>query len=44
MEITLHVRDYAAKLGIDDKAASEKGMEEMSEAFKEQGGEIYQPK
>jgi ParB-like chromosome segregation protein Spo0J len=31
----------AAKLGIDETAAKEKGMEEMSEAFKESGGEIY---
>ena len=44
MEITQQVRDYAAKLGLDEDAAREKGMEEMSEAFKEQGGEIYQPK
>ena len=42
MEITQQVRDYAAKLGLDEEAAREKGMEEMSEAFKESGGEIYQ--
>ena len=44
MEITQQVRDYAAKLGLDEDAAKKKGMAEMSEAFKEQGGEIYQPK
>ena len=44
MEITQQVRDYAAKLGIDENAAKDKGMEEMSEAFKDSGGEIYQQK
>ena len=37
MKITGDVREYAAK----QKAEAEKGMEEMSEKFKENGGEIY---
>ena len=36
MKITQEVRDYAAK------QEAEKGMQEMSEKFKEQGSEIYQ--
>ena len=36
MEITQQVRDYAAKL--NDKEA---GMAEMSEKFREMGGEVY---
>ena len=36
MEITQQVRDYAAKL-----AAKEQGMAEMSEKFRELGGEVY---
>jgi phosphomethylpyrimidine synthase len=36
MEITQQVRDYAAAL-----AEKERGMEEMSEKFKEMGGEVY---
>ena len=42
MEITQQVRDYAKKLGLDENAAKTKGMDEMSEQFKESGGEIYQ--
>ena len=42
MEITQQVRDYAKKLGLDEDAAREKGMEEMLEVFREKGGEIYQ--
>jgi phosphomethylpyrimidine synthase len=42
MKITQDVRDYAAKIGADEEQAIEKGMEEMSETFKEKGGEIYQ--
>ena len=42
MEITQQVRDYAKKLGLDEDAAREKGMEEMSEEFKKSGSEIYQ--
>lgn len=42
MEITQQVRDYATRLGMDDAAARDKGMEEMSEQFKESGSEVYQ--
>lgn len=42
MKITQDVRDYAAKQELDEAAALEKGMEEMSEKFKESGAEIYQ--
>ena len=41
MKITQDVREYAEKQGIDEKEALEKGMKEMSETFKEKGGEIY---
>jgi phosphomethylpyrimidine synthase len=48
MKITQDVRDYAASLGDNekaalglDKAAAEKGMAEMSEKFRQMGGEVY---
>ncbi len=41
MKITQDVRDYAAKQGVDEKAALEKGMEEKSLEFVERGSEIY---
>jgi len=48
MKITQDVRDYAASLGDNEKAAlgldktaAEKGMAEMSEKFKKMGGEVY---
>jgi phosphomethylpyrimidine synthase len=52
MEITREVRDYAAKLndpsGVGSSAAStlteaerQKGMDEMSEKFREMGSEVY---
>jgi phosphomethylpyrimidine synthase len=41
MKITQDVRDYAAKQGIDEKAALEAGMQEKAEEFKEAGSEIY---
>jgi phosphomethylpyrimidine synthase len=41
MRITQDVRDYAAKQGIDEKAALEAGMLEKAEEFKETGSEIY---
>ncbi len=41
MKITQDVRDYAAKLGIDEQAALAKGMEEKAEEFVQQGAEIY---
>ncbi len=42
MKITQDVRDYAAKLGVDEKQALDKGMAEMSQTFKDKGAEIYQ--
>jgi phosphomethylpyrimidine synthase len=48
MKITQDVRDYAASLGDNEKAAlgldktaAEKGMAEMSEKFKQMGGQVY---
>jgi phosphomethylpyrimidine synthase len=41
MKITQDVRDYAAKLGVDDKAALEKGMEAKAIEFVKKGAEIY---
>ena len=41
MKITQDVRDYAAKIGADEKAALEQGMAEKSAEFKQQGAEVY---
>ena len=41
MEITQQVRDYAAKLNETPEIAAQAGMDEMSEKFKEMGGEVY---
>ena len=48
MKITQDVRDYAASLGDNekaalglDKAAAEKGMAEMSEKFNAMGRQVY---
>jgi len=41
MEITQQVRDYAAKLNETPEMAAQVGMDEMSEKFKEMGGEVY---
>ncbi|RIA55136.1 phosphomethylpyrimidine synthase ThiC [Dichotomicrobium thermohalophilum] len=41
MEITQQVRDYAAKLNAPVGDAREKGMEEMSEKFREMGEKLY---
>jgi phosphomethylpyrimidine synthase len=41
MKITQDVRDYAAKQGLTEDEALEKGLEEKSREFVEQGGEIY---
>ena len=41
MEITQQVRDYAAKLNETPEMAAQVGMEEMSEKFREMGGEVY---
>ncbi len=41
MKITQDVRDYAAKLGVDEAAALEKGMEAKAVEFVRKGAEIY---
>jgi phosphomethylpyrimidine synthase len=41
MKITQDVRDYAAKLGVDEAAALEKGMEAKAVEFVRKGVEIY---
>jgi len=41
MKITQDVRDYAEKKGMEETQALNEGMKEMSESFKEKGGEIY---
>jgi phosphomethylpyrimidine synthase len=41
MKITQDVREYAAKLGVDEAAALEKGMETKAVEFVQSGGEIY---
>ena len=43
MKITQDVRDYAAKLGVDDAAALEKGMEVQGDRVREKGrGDLQQ--
>ena len=41
MKITQDVRDYAAKLGVDENAALAKGMEAKAVEFVKKGSEIY---
>jgi phosphomethylpyrimidine synthase len=41
MEITQQIRDFAAERGLDTERAREAGMDEMSEAFRARGGELY---
>ncbi|HZI83557.1 MAG TPA: phosphomethylpyrimidine synthase ThiC [Casimicrobiaceae bacterium] len=41
MKITQDVRDYAAKLGVDESAALRKGMEQKAVEFVQKGAEIY---
>jgi phosphomethylpyrimidine synthase len=41
MKITQDVRDYAAKLGVDENAALAKGMEAKAVEFVKKGAEIY---
>ena len=41
MEITQQVRDYAAKLNETPEMAAQAGMAEMSEKFREMGGDVY---
>jgi phosphomethylpyrimidine synthase len=48
MQISQEVREFAAKQNQESDAFiaaedAEKGMEEMSEKFREEGGEIYLP-
>jgi phosphomethylpyrimidine synthase len=41
MKITQDVRDYAATQGVDEQAALQKGMEQKSVEFVQQGASIY---
>jgi phosphomethylpyrimidine synthase len=41
MKITQDVRDYAAKQGIADAEAIERGLREKAKEFVESGAEIY---
>jgi len=41
MKITQDVREYADKLGLEEKAALDKGMAEKASEFKEKGSEVY---
>ena len=41
MKITQDVRDYAAKLGVDEPGALHKGMEAKAVEFVKKGAEIY---
>ncbi|HBQ45282.1 MAG TPA: phosphomethylpyrimidine synthase ThiC, partial [Thiomicrospira sp.] len=41
MKISQDVRDYADENGINVDVAVQQGMNEMSDTFKEKGGEIY---
>ena len=41
MKITQDVREYAEQKGLEEEKAIEEGMKEMSDTFKEKGGEIY---
>jgi phosphomethylpyrimidine synthase len=36
------VRDYADKLGVDEKEALQKGMQEKAIEFVRKGAEVYQ--
>jgi phosphomethylpyrimidine synthase len=44
MEITQQIREHAEKLGLPAQQVVDDGMQEMSTVFREQGGELYQPK
>ena len=41
MKITQDVRDYAAKQGVDEKAALAKGLEEKAVEFVKTGSKLY---
>jgi phosphomethylpyrimidine synthase len=43
MKITKDIREYAAKEQLGLEEARERGLRERAEAFRRQGGEIYQP-
>jgi len=43
MRITQDVREYAARLHVDEHAALEEGMREKAREFSELGGELYVP-
>ncbi len=43
MKITQDVRDFAAKQGVAEADALEKGMQAQSDAFRKAGGEVYIP-
>ena len=42
MKITHEVREYAAKMNVDESLAVEEGMKEKSQEFKAKGSTIYQ--
>ncbi len=44
MRITQDVRDYAARVGVDETQAIEAGMREKAAEFAQSGGELYVPK
>ncbi|MCK5886978.1 MAG: phosphomethylpyrimidine synthase ThiC, partial [Alcanivorax sp.] len=41
MKISQDVRDYAQSKGLENSAALEAGMQEKSQQFREDGGQIY---
>ncbi|TXF13387.1 phosphomethylpyrimidine synthase ThiC [Pelomicrobium methylotrophicum] len=41
MKITQDVRDYAARVGVSEEEALQRGMEEKAEEFVKSGGEVY---
>jgi phosphomethylpyrimidine synthase len=43
MKITQDVREYAAKIGVSEQEALNKGMEVKSVEFVTSGGEVYRP-
>ena len=40
-KITQDVRDYAARLGLDEGAAIEEGLRDKSQEFRRSGAELY---
>ncbi len=44
MKITQDVRDYAARQGLTEQEAIERGLQEKAEEFRQQGAEIYAPR